>query len=159
MHDANSALVSAYTDLTGTATFRIEGAAAGAASILGGSQGCAIISAGVGSYPWNQMLLTNGIEHPTVMIAAPDLAAFVGTQGVDITDLSFYLSDKAAFFANNANYRQWSDLDFHLPVYKCQHIFNPGSGFGVNLGDLAQWVMVKNAAGSYSNGPFPTSYP
>ena len=157
-HVANSAVATGLTDVTGTATFRIEGAAAGSSSFITGSSGCANISA-TPNGSITPVLLTNGIDHPTVIVSVPDLAGTVGTAGVDISDLAFFIGDKNAFAANNANYRQRSDFDFHLPVFNCVAVFNPTSGFGVNLGDLSQWISVKNAAGSFGNGPFPVTCP
>jgi hypothetical protein len=157
-HVLNSAQVTAVTDVTGTATFRIEGAATGALNPLTGAVGCATISLTIpgGGFP---IMLTNGIDHPTVIVAAADLAGVVGTSGVDITDLSFYISDKQAYVQSTANYHQRSDFDFHLPVYNCSAVFNPSSGFGVNIGDLGQWLAIKNSARSFSNGPFPSNCP
>lgn len=158
-HVANSSVVSAITDVTGTARFRVEGAAAGGGSMLTGATGCATITVKIQGFPWGELVLTDGICHPTVMVAAPDLAGLMGTPGVDITDLSFFISDKSAYVASTANYRQRSDFDYHLPVFNCSTVFNPSTGFGVNLGDLAQWIAIKNSARSYSNGPFPVSCP
>jgi hypothetical protein len=157
-HDLNSAVVTAVTDMTGTATFRIEGAATGALSPLTGAVGCATISF-TPSSGWPSYLLTNGVDHPVVFVAAPDLAGVVGTSGVDITDLSFFISDKNAYAASNGNYHQRSDFDFHLPVFNCSAVFNSSAGFGVNLGDLGQWLSIKNSARSFSNGPFPANCP
>lgn len=157
-HVINSAQVTAVTDLTGTAVFRIEGAATGTLSPLTGAIGCATISftpPGVGT----PILITNGIDHPTVFVAAPDLAGVVGASGVDITDLSFFLSDKNAYVQSTANYHQRSDFDFHLPVFNCSAVFNSSSGFGVNISDLGQWVAIKNSGSSFSNGPFPANCP
>ena len=105
------------------------------------------------------MLLTDGVNHPTVLVSAPDLGGVVGSAGVEITDLATFLSDKNAYTVTTANYRQRSDFDFHLPVFNCSAVFNPSSGFGDNLGDLTQWISIKNAAGSLSNGPFPVTCP
>jgi hypothetical protein len=156
-HVANSAIATGLTDVTGTATFRIEGAAAGGVSFLTGPVGCASISATVPL--GTPVTLTNGIDHPTVFVAVPDEAGTVGTTGVDISDLAFFVNDKNAFAANNANFRQRSDFDFHLPVFNCSAVFNPSSGFGVNLGDLGQWVSIKNSHASDFNGPFPANCP
>ena len=156
-HAVNSSKVSAVTDNSGVATFRIEGATSGSLSPLTRREGCALITATVfGSI---SILLTNGIDHPTVLVATPDLAGTVGTPGVDITDLAVWLSDKNAYVSSTANYRQRSDLDFHLPVFNCSEVFNPSSGFGVNVGDLGQWLMLKNGGRSFSNGPFSPGCP
>jgi hypothetical protein len=156
-HVANSAKASALTDVTGTATFRIEGAAAAATSFITGTAGCASISATVPA--GSPVVLTNGIDHPTVLVSAPDLGGVNGNPGVDATDLSVYIGDKNAYTTSTANYRQRSDFDFHLPVFACSAVFNSSSGFGVNLGDLSEWVKVKNANGSFGNGPFPVTCP
>jgi hypothetical protein len=160
-HDLNSAKVSAITDATGTATFIVEGAAnqgTGPSTGATGSQGCATISVS-SLYPWYSLLLTNGIDFPLVCVSAPDENGAAGQPGVEATDLSVYIADKNAYYTSNANYRQRSDFDFHLPAFACSAIFNPTVGFGVNLGDLTQWVKIKNGAGSYGNGPFPPACP
>jgi hypothetical protein len=156
-HVANSAIVTGLTDVTGTATFRVEGAAAGAASFLTGAVGCASISATVPL--GTPVTLTNGIDHPTVFVSVADLAGTVGVAGVDATDLAFWISDKNAYTASTANFRQRSDFDFHLPAFNCSAVFNPSSGFGVNATDLSQWISIKNSHASDFNGPFPGTCP
>ena len=141
----------------GTATFRIEGAAAGALSSLVSPSGCALITAALsGGLP---VLLTDDVYHPTVVVATPDLGGVMGGAGVEITDLATFLADKNAYAMTTANYRQRSDLDFHLPTFNCWETFNPVIGHGDNLGDLTQWISIKNATGSSSNGPFPVNCP
>jgi len=157
-HVANSAVVTGLTDVTGTVTFRVEGGAAGGASFLTGAVGCASISAQV-PLQVTPTVLTNGIDHPTVFVSTPDLAGTIGITGVDATDLAFWISDKAAYTASTANFRQRSDFDFHLPAFNCSAVFNPSTGFGVNATDLSQWISVKNGGGSFSNGPFPGNCP
>ena len=157
-HVANSAIATGLTDITGTATFRIEGAAAAASSFITGTTGCASISATPNGSS-TPVLLTNGIDHPTVIVSTPDEGGINGNAGVDPTDLSVYIGDKNAYTTSTANYRQRSDFDFHLPVFNCSAVFNSSQGFGVNLGDLSEWVKIKNAAASAANGPFPIPCP
>jgi hypothetical protein len=149
--------VTGLTDVTGTATFRIEGAAQGATSFITGAAGCAVIKASVPTS--TNITLTDGINHPTVIVSAPDLGGINGNAGVESTDLSVYITDKNAYTVTTANYRQRSDFDFHLPIFACSAVFNSSAGFGVNLGDLSEWVKVKNANGSIANGPFPVTCP
>jgi hypothetical protein len=158
-HVANSAIVTAVTDDTGTATFIVEGAASqggGASTGTTGASGCAQITVWCYGVPF---LLTNGIDHPTVLVSAPDENGAAGSAGVDVTDLSVWIEDKNAYSTNTANYRQRSDFDFHLPEFTCPAVFSSSSGLGVNLDDLAEWMKIKNAGGSYSNGPFPVTCP
>jgi len=154
-HVPNSAIVRAITDVTGTATFRIEGAASQGGGPNTGSVnplGCATISATpLGGAP---EVLTS-----TVLVATPDENGAAGTTGVDATDLSVFVGDKNAYTVSQASYRQRSDFDFHLPTSNCSLVFNATFGYGDNLGDLTEWVHVKNAQGSFANGPFPASCP
>jgi hypothetical protein len=159
-HVAGSAKASAVTDEHGTARFVIEGAAsqgAGPSTGHAGAEGCALIwtNAPLGI----SILLTNGIDHPDVLVSTPDENGAAGSPGVGISDLSVFISDKNACTISTANFRQRSDFDFHLPVFNCSAVFSPASGFGVNVGDLSQWVGVKNSHASDFNGPFPANCP
>ena len=158
-HAANSAIATAMTQgPNGTATFIIEGASAGVTSVFNGPTGCATISA-TPSGSSTAVLLTNGIDHPTVMVSTPDEAGVVGTPGVDVADLSIFVLDKNTFYLNNANYHQRSDFDYHLPAYNCSAVFGSLGGFGVNVLDIVEWANVHFGANSVTNGPFPASCP
>jgi hypothetical protein len=160
-HEPGSAIVTALTDQTGTARFVIEGAGrqgAGPNTGLVGLTGCAEISvAYMDSGPW--WVITEDIYHPHPKVCTPDENGAAGAPGVDITDLSVFISDKNAFYHDTAQYRQRSDFDFHLPVFNCWSAPNLTQGLGDNLGDLSQWIMIKNAAASLFNGPFPANCP
>jgi hypothetical protein len=160
VHAANAAFVTGTTDVTGTVTFVVEGAASqggGPSTGALGTSGCATITATPSG--GSAVLLTNGVDHPTVIVSTPDENGAAGTPGVESTDLSVYIADKNAYTTSTANYRQRSDFDFHLPAFNCSAVFNSSAGFGDNLGDLGEWVKVKNAAGSLHNGPFPVTCP
>jgi hypothetical protein len=105
--------------------------------------------------PWSP--ITDEIYHPHPKVSTPDENGAAGAPGVDITDLSVFISDKSSFFHDMAQYRQRSDFDFHLPVFNCWSAPSLTQGLGDNLGDLSQWVTIKSAAGSFFNGPFPTT--
>jgi hypothetical protein len=159
-HADGSATVTAVTDMTGAATFIIEGAASqggGASTGARGTSGCATVSAMQYGGFW--ILITNGVDFPTVLVSTPDENGAAGTPGVEATDLSVFIADKNSYYVSTANYRQRSDFDFHLPAYNCSAVFNSSAGFGDNLGDLGQWVKIKNGGGSMYNGPFPLNCP
>jgi hypothetical protein len=162
IHAANAAIVTGVTDVTtGTVTFTIQGAASqgtGPYTGLVSPTGCAIITA-TPSGGGTPVLLTDGSPHQRVLVSTPDENGAVGTPGVDVTDLSVYVFDKDAYFVDPAVYTQRSDFDFHLPAYNCSAVFAPSFGLGDNLGDLVEWIAIKNAAGSLHNGPFPVTCP
>jgi hypothetical protein len=163
VHPANAASVTSTTDATGTATFIIEGAANQG---VGGNTGficydpdcgcAAILAKPPGGFP---VLLTNGVNHRFVWVSTPDENGVAGNSGVDITDLAVFIADKNLYTLNNQAYRQRSDFDFHLPAFACSAVFNAAAGFGVNLGDLVEFLMIKNAGKSIRNGPFPATCP
>lgn len=153
-HVPGSAIITGITDPTGTAVLVIEGAATGS-PVTPGSAGCATISATpLGGLP---ILITDGISHPLALVSAPDLSGVAGTPGVDVADLAFWITDKNAYAASTANYRQRSDYDYHLPSFNCIPLATGGNGVGV--ADLAQWLTIKIAGNSFANGLFPVNCP
>jgi len=156
VHAANASSVTGTTDPTGTVTFIIEGAAsqgAGPRTGLVSPNGCATITATPNGGGAATPLST------TVLVSTPDENGAAGTTGVEATDLSVFVADKNAYTLLQANYRQRSDFDFHLPAFNCSLVFNATFGYGDNLGDLTEWVHVKNSQNSIHNGPFPVTCP
>jgi hypothetical protein len=151
--------ITVNTDVTGTATFRIEGAASQSGlSNTGatGAPGCASISATPSG--GSAVLLTNGVDHGTVGVGTYDLD---GAGGVGLNDLIALNGDKNAFVGGGslpAAYRQRADFDrVDLAAnVQCDFLgFSYASApFGNNLGDIIKFNGVKNAAGSAANGPF-----
>jgi hypothetical protein len=135
----------ATTDVTGTATFRIEGGASslptgprpGLATPTPGAVGCAKVYAGA-------TLLTDGISLVQPAVSVYDLnGALVGGAGVGGGDLSLYLDD---FFSNGApylQYRQRSDFDRRAISGICTN--------GIGGGDLSKWLGVFLPNGSVKN--------
>jgi len=159
VHTPNAAFVTGTTDNTGTATFVIEGAASQGAGPVTGyvcslpTCGCATVTA-TPSGGGTPVTLSSA-----VFVSTPDENGAVGTTGVDATDLSVFVFDKNAYFKDPTVYRQRSDFDFHLPAFNCSAVFAQSFGLGDNVGDLPEWVRIKNAATSIHNGPFPVTCP
>ncbi len=120
--------VTAVTNASGIATFRVVGAATN----NGGTAGCSGAGGDVYAcnYPIGQVVLT-----------AFDENGAIGSPGVSVTDLSAWLGDKA--LPQPAQYRARSDFA------------HAGPTVGVQVTSLSRWLVVKGLAGSVNgNAPY-----
>jgi hypothetical protein len=133
--DAPNKRILATTNASGQVTLRIQGAATKSA-VTPGNIGCAKILA-------DNVLISDGINHPAVNVGVFDLDGAVGGNGVGAADLSQFLTDSFA-----ASYRQRADYDHSSACV-----------FAVGAPDLSKLLTLSFAAGSGTNGPAYTACP
>jgi hypothetical protein len=146
--------VSAVTNVAGQATFRIEGGARDQTvppvpgivtpTVSIASGGCATITATVPL--GTPVLITNGVDHPTVFVAAWDLDGALGAgSGITGVDLSLFFYDVLSTGSPFLQQRQRSDFN------------HSGNVNGADGSLLMNSILVSH--GSIANGTVFTACP
>jgi hypothetical protein len=132
--DSPNKRILATTNALGSVTLRIQGGSTGNATTPG-NVGCAKILA-------DNVLISDGINHPAVNVGVLDLNGANGGSGLGAPDLSILVTDSFA------PYRQRSDYDHKVACV-----------FAVGAADVSLWLSAEFGNGSLANGPAYTACP